>query len=65
MSLTFNLGLLMRALYGQGTPKEAADALNAFVFVVQTDAALTFALIAVVNGEFAALVIIIADPTPD
>ena len=61
----FNLGLLMRALYGQGTPKEAADALNAFVFVVQTDAALTFALIAVVNGEFAALVIIIADPTPD
>jgi hypothetical protein len=55
----------MRALYGQGTPKEAADALNAFVFVVQTDAALTFALIAVVNGEFAALVIIIADPTPD
>jgi transposase len=61
----FNLGVLMRALYGQGTPKEAADALNAFVFVMETDAALTFALIAVVNGELAALVVIIVDLTPD
>jgi len=61
----FNLGVLMRALYGQGTPKEAADALNAFVFVVRTDAALTFALFAVVDGEFAALVVIIVDPPPD
>jgi hypothetical protein len=35
------------------------------VFVVRADAALTFGLIAVVDGEFAALVVIIAAPTPD
>ena len=28
----FNLGVLMRALYGQGTPREAADALNRLRF---------------------------------
>jgi len=61
----FNLGVLMRALYGQGTPKEAADALNAFVFIVRTDAALTFGLIAVIDGELAALVVIVAAPPPD
>ena len=61
----FNLGVLMRALYGQGTPREAADALNAFVFIVRTDAALTLGLIAVIDGELAALVVIVADPTPD
>ena len=42
----FNLGLLMRALYGKGTPKEAAEARNAIVLVLRTDTALTFALIA-------------------
>jgi hypothetical protein len=61
----FNLGVLMRALYGQGTPREAAEALNALVFVVRTDTALTFALFAVVDGEFAALVVVIADPPSD
>jgi hypothetical protein len=56
----FNLGVLMRALYGKGTPKEAAEARDAFVFVLRTDAALTFALIAVIDGNPAALVITIA-----
>ena len=28
----FNLGVLMRALHGQGTPREAADALSALIF---------------------------------
>jgi phosphoenolpyruvate carboxylase len=55
----------MRALYGQGTRKEAAEAANAIVFVVRTDAALTFGLIAVVDGELAALVAIVADPSRD
>ena len=59
----FNLGVLMRALYGQGTPREAAEAATAFIFVLRTDAALAFGLIAVVDGEFAALVIIAAAPT--
>jgi transposase len=59
----FNLGVLMRALHGQGTPREAAEVAYAFVFVVQTDAALAFGLIAVVNGKCAAIVVIGADPT--
>ena len=48
----FNLGVLMRALHGQGTPRQAAEAAYAFIFVLQTDAALAFGLIAVVNGEW-------------
>ena len=59
----FNLGVLMRALYGQGTPREAAEALYALFFVLQSDAALAFALIAAVEGELAAIVILAADPT--
>ena len=34
----FNLGVLMRALYGQGTPKEAAEANRACVFIFQRTA---------------------------
>src|SRR5580693_10505393 len=59
----FNLGLLMRALYGKGTPREAAEARHAIVLVLRTDTALTFALIAVIDGEPAALVIAIATNT--
>ena len=59
----FNLGVLMRALHGQGTPREASQAAKAFIFVLRTDAALAFALIAVVDGECAALVVIVAAPT--
>jgi len=59
----FNLGLLMRALYGKGTPKQAAEVRNAIVLVLRTDTALTFALIAVIDGEPAALVIAIATNT--
>ena len=59
----FNLGVLMRALHGQGTPREAAEALRALIFVLQTDAALAFGLIATVEGELAAIAIVAADPT--
>jgi transposase len=59
----FNLGVLMRALHCQGTPREAAEALHALIFVLQTDAALAFGLIAAVDGEIAAIVIVAADPT--
>ena len=52
--------MLMRALYGRGTPKEAAEARNAFVFVLRTDTVLAFGLIAVIDGEPAPLVITIA-----
>ena len=61
----FNLGVLMRALHGQGTPREAAEALYALIFLVQTDAALALALIAAVDGELAAIVVVAADPTPN
>ena len=55
----FNLGVLMRALHGQGTPKEAADARAAVIFVMQTDALLAFGLIAIFDAKPAALVVTI------
>ena len=58
----FNLGVLMRALYGQGTPREAAEAVSA-IFVLQSDAALAFGLIAAIDGELAPIVIIAEHPT--
>ncbi|MGZ8993788.1 MAG: hypothetical protein ACXW16_07225 [Burkholderiaceae bacterium] len=30
----FNLGILMRALFGRGTPREAADARNALFVII-------------------------------
>src|SRR5208283_1865006 len=51
------------ALHGQGTPREAAEAAYAFIFVLRTDAALAFGLIVVVDREFAAFVVIGAEPT--
>ena len=59
----FNLGVLMRALDGQGTPREAAETLYALIIVLSTQAALVFGLIATVDGELAAIVIVAADPT--
>ncbi len=56
----FNLGVLMRALHGQGTPREAADARAAFIFVLQTDSLLVFGLIALIDAEPAALVVTIS-----
>ena len=56
----------MRALYGQGTPREAATARVAFIFVLQTDALLVFGLIAVIDAKPAALVVTIGiTPTPN
>ena len=59
----FNLGVMIRARYCQGTPREAAEAAYALIFVLRTDAALAFALIAVVDGECATLLVIAAAPT--
>ena len=49
----FNLGLLMRALHGARTPKEACAERNALIFAYQVDDIL---LIAVVHGEIATIV---------
>jgi transposase len=59
----FNLGLLMRALYGKGTPREAAEAAYALIFLLHPDEALVFAPFAAVDGQLAAIVILVADPT--
>ena len=59
----FNLGLLMRALHGQGTPREAAEAVYALIFVVQMEAVTVLELILLADGEAAAIVIIAAAPT--
>ncbi len=56
----FNLGILMRALFGQGTPRESAGARSALLLVVQSDAALVIALIGEIDGEMACLVILVA-----
>ena len=56
----FNLGVLMRALHGQGTPREAADARAAFILVWQIERLLVFGVIAVIDAKPAALVVTIA-----
>ena len=56
----FNLGVLMRALFGCGTPREAAGASQAFLFVVQTQSALLLAFVAAAAGETGALLMGIA-----
>jgi len=50
----------MRALFGSGTPREAARAQSAFLFVAQTELTLALVLIATVDGQLAILVVVIA-----
>ena len=59
----FNLGILMRALFGKGTPREAASANNALLFVIQSDVALAIAIMAEIDGKAAMLVITVAPET--
>ena len=60
----FNLGILMRALFGCGTPREAVSAKNAVLFVIQTDVAMAIIIIADIDGEIAMLAVVAA-PEPD
>jgi transposase len=59
----FNLGVLMRALFGCGTPREAASARSAVLFVIQTEGMMAIVMIATVDGEIAMLIAIVA-PEP-
>jgi transposase len=59
----FNLGILMRALFGRGTPKEAASVRNANLFVIQTDVALSVIIAANIDGKPAMLLITVATET--
>jgi transposase len=56
----FNLGILMRALFGCGTPREAASANSALLFVIQTEGMLAIVIIATVDDETAMLVVVVA-----
>jgi transposase len=55
----FNLGILMRALFGCGTPRQAAGASQAFLFVIQTDSALLMAFVAQSAGKSSAFLIVL------
>jgi len=56
----FNLGLLMRAMFGAGAPRQASDANNALLFAYQADETFVFAIMAVVEGQWACWLTIIA-----
>jgi len=60
----FNLGILMRALFGKATPREAAGVRNAFLFVIQTDTAVVLAISAEIDRETTMLAMIVT-PEPD
>ena len=59
----FNLGILMRALFGRGTPREAASVTSAILFAIQSDASLAIAVVANLEGKPAMLGIIVASET--
>ena len=60
----FNLAILIRALFGYGTPREAIGAKKALLFVNQTDVAFAIAILAEVGGVLAMFVIVVV-PEPN
>jgi transposase len=56
----YTLGILMRALFGAGTPREAASAKNALLLVIQTNVAMAIVIVAEIDGEMALLAIVAA-----
>jgi transposase len=58
----YNLGILMRALFGAGTPKETAAMKAAFLFVIHAAEAITVVIVAASDGDVEALIISV---TPD
>jgi transposase len=53
----YNLGVLMRALFGAGTPKETAAIKAAFLFVIQAAKAITVVIVAASDADVEALII--------
>ena len=53
----YNLGVLMRALFGAGTPREAANVRFALMFVIQAADTIAFVIIAASDAETAALIV--------
>lgn len=60
----YNLGILMRALFGCGTPRGTASANSVLLFVFHTHIALALAIVTLIDGKAAMLVITVA-PEPD
>ena len=58
----YNLGILMRALLGAGTPKEVASFsfTNALVFVIHAADAIAVVVVAAFDAEIAVLILAIA-----
>jgi hypothetical protein len=56
----YNLGILMRALLGAGTPKEVASFTNAFVIVIHAADAIATVVVAAFEAEIAVLIFAIA-----
>jgi hypothetical protein len=54
----FNLGVLMRGLFGCGTPREAASEKNGLLFVIHTDVAMAIVIVAEIDGEMAMLAVV-------
>jgi transposase len=50
-----NLGVLIRALFGVGTPKEAAAIRNAFTFLIQTAETTVIMIVVRFDADMAAL----------
>ena len=53
----YNLGILMRALFGPGTPREAANARFAFLFIIQAADTIAFVILVEFDAETAALIV--------
>jgi hypothetical protein len=51
----YNLGILMRALFGAGTPKEAAAIWDAVFIVIYAPDTITMVVLTVFDAEVAAL----------
>ena len=56
----YNLGILMRALLGAGTPRETAAIRNAFVFVIHAADAIAIVIVAAFDADLAAQIIAVA-----
>jgi transposase len=53
----YNLGILMRALFGAGTPREAAYIRFAFLYLVQATDTIAFVILAASDAETGALIV--------
>ena len=56
----FNLGALVRALFGRGMPKEAAEATKGLVLIARTNLAWATLIVAVIDNKFALIALAVS-----